>query len=124
MDTYTELIGEATGLDISEHELIEIAERILTVEKSINILAGIERKDEYPPMRFFEPIPEGLSKGMCLNRKELDKLLKIHATLHNWAPETGIPQRTALEDMGLEEHFETNEVDIEILREKEIRNDY
>jgi len=101
MDTYTELIGEATGLDISEQELIEIAERILTVEKSINILAGIERKDEYPPMRFFEPIPEGRSKGMCLNREELDKLLKIHATLHNWSPETGIPQRTALEDMGL-----------------------
>jgi aldehyde:ferredoxin oxidoreductase len=101
MGTYAELIGCATGMEVSEQELIEIAERILTLEKSMNILAGIERKDEYPPMRFFEPIPGGRSEGMSLNRKELDKLLKRHATLHDWDPETGIPQRTALESMGL-----------------------
>ena len=101
--TCAELIGAATGMEITEKELIGIAERILTLEKSINILAGIERKDEYPPKRFFEPIPGGHSKGMSLDRKELDKLLKRHAVLHDWDPETGIPQRTALEIMGLED---------------------
>jgi aldehyde:ferredoxin oxidoreductase len=39
---------------------------------------------------------------MSLDRKELDKLLKRHSTLHGWDPETGIPQRITLEEMGLE----------------------
>jgi aldehyde:ferredoxin oxidoreductase len=103
LGTYAQLICAATGIEITEQNLIGIAERILTVERSVNILAGIERKDEYPPMRFFEPIPGGRSKGMALDRKELDKLFKRHAALHGWDPETGIPQRTALENMELEE---------------------
>jgi aldehyde:ferredoxin oxidoreductase len=103
LGTYAQLIGEATGVGFDEQKLIEIAERILTLEKSMNILSGIERKDEYPPMRFFEPIPDGRSKGMSLDRKELDKLLKRHAVLHGWDPETGVPQKTLLNNIGLEE---------------------
>jgi len=101
MGTYAELIGETTGWNVSEEELIEIAERILTVERSINLLAGLERKDEYPPDRFFKPIPKGPRKGMALKREALDTLFKRHSILHNWDPETGIPYRKTLEDMGL-----------------------
>jgi aldehyde:ferredoxin oxidoreductase len=103
MKTYTDLIHAATGWAVSEEELIEIAERILTVEKTINLLAGIEREDEYPPDRFFRPIPGGSSKGMVLNRDELGKLFRRHSILHSWDPETGIPETAGLERMGLTE---------------------
>ncbi len=101
--TYADLIRAATGMSLSPEEVIEIAERMLTVEKSINLLADIERKDEYPPERFFTPIPDGKSKGMALDRKELDKLFKRHCVLHGWDPETGVPEKAGLKRMGLSE---------------------
>jgi aldehyde:ferredoxin oxidoreductase len=103
MQTYKDLIHAATGWAVSDEELNEIAERMLTVEKTVNVLAGIEREDEYPPGRFFKPIPGGSSQGMALNRDALDKLFKRHSVLHSWDPETGIPERAGLERMGLSE---------------------
>lgn len=103
MGTYAELITAATGWSVSEEELIEIAERILTVEKSINVLAGLQRKDEYPPDRFFDPIPDGPSEGMSLDREALNDLFKKHSKLHGWDPETGVPCRSTLENLDLKE---------------------
>ena len=90
-------------MSLSPEEVIEIAERMLTVEKSINLLSGIERKDEYPPERFFTPIPAGKSKGMALDRKKLDRLFERHCVLHGWDPQTGVPEKTNLGRMGLSE---------------------
>jgi aldehyde:ferredoxin oxidoreductase len=101
MGVYAALIGCATGRRVSEEELVEIAERILTLEKSINILAGMRRKDEYPPRRFFEPIPGGPKKGMKLDRLSLDGLFRRHSELHGWDPETGVPRGKTLENLGL-----------------------
>ncbi|MEW6356037.1 MAG: aldehyde ferredoxin oxidoreductase family protein [Planctomycetota bacterium] len=98
-----ELISAATGWDVSEEELTRIAERILAVEKSLNILAGLERKDEIPPDRFFEPIPAGRSKGMALDREKTNQMLRKHSELHGWDPETGVPTKETLADLGLKE---------------------
>jgi aldehyde:ferredoxin oxidoreductase len=103
MLTYADLIQAATGWNVTEDELIEIAERMLTMEKTVNITAGFGREDEYPPGRFFTPIPDGKSKGMALDRDELDKLFRRHSVLHSWDPETGIPLRESLERMDLPE---------------------
>jgi aldehyde:ferredoxin oxidoreductase len=99
--TYADLVQSATGWRVTEEELVAVAERVLTMEKSMNVLAGFERKDDYPPERFFTPIPNGPSRGMALDRDELHTLFKRHSTLHDWDPETGIPQRAVLEKMGL-----------------------
>jgi aldehyde:ferredoxin oxidoreductase len=101
MGVYAELIGCATGRRVTEEDLVEIAERILTTEKSINILAGIRRQDEYPPERFFEPIPGGPKKGMKLDRRSLDALFGRHSELHGWDPDTGIPRDETLKRLGL-----------------------
>lgn len=103
MRTYAELVEAATGWRVSEEELFQIAERILTIEKSINVLAGLTRRDDFPPDRFFEPIKEGQFKGMKLDSREIDKLLRRHDELHGWDPETGIPTLRTLEDLGLAE---------------------
>jgi aldehyde:ferredoxin oxidoreductase len=102
METYSEIIKAATGWNILEEELINIAERIITLEKSINILAGLERKDDFPPERFFEPIPDGPTKGMLLDRKSLSEALEKHSKLHGWNPYTSIPHRKTLRKLGLE----------------------
>ena len=59
LGSYAEVISAATGWDISKEELTAVAEKMLAVENSINFLAGIERTDQLPPDRFYEPIPSG-----------------------------------------------------------------
>lgn len=103
MKTYAKLIKAATGWEVSEEELFQIAERILAVEKSINVLAGISRKDDYPPDRFFEPLRDEKFKGVKLDRKEVDKLLRRHDKLHGWDAGTGVPTRKNLKDLDLKE---------------------
>ena len=103
MGTYAKLIATVTGWDISEKELIKIAERILSIERSINILSGLERKDDFPPDRFYEPIPDGISKGMSLDKKIINEMLKRHSGLHGWDPETGVPNKETLENLDLKD---------------------
>jgi aldehyde:ferredoxin oxidoreductase len=110
MRTYAELIKAATGWSVSEEELIEIAERILAVEKSINVLADLTRRDDFPPDRFFEPIPDGVSKSMSLNRKEVSKMLERHSELHRWDYKTSVPNKKTLKDLGLEDIADKLEV--------------
>lgn len=103
MSVYAELVTLATGWPVSGEELTEIAGRILTVEKSVNVLAGITRKDEMPPERFFEPIPGGRSKGMVLDREKTSAMLRRHSELHGWDPQSGVPTAETLRRLGLEE---------------------
>jgi aldehyde:ferredoxin oxidoreductase len=105
--TYAQLINAATGWDISEHGLIQIAERILAVEKVINVLAGLRRKDDLPPDRYFEPIPRGPHKGIALDREKLTDMIRKHDEFHGWDNETGIPHRRTLENLGLKELADT-----------------
>jgi aldehyde:ferredoxin oxidoreductase len=103
MSVYAELVRVATGWPVSKEQLTEIAERILTVEKSVNVRAGITRKDEMPPARFFEPIPGGRSKGMALDREKTSEMLRRHSELHGWDPQSGVPTAETLRRLGLEE---------------------
>jgi len=88
---------------VSEEGLIEIAERMLAVEKAMNVLAGIERKDAMPPDRLYEPIPGGRSKGMALDREETRRMLKRPSAQHGWDAESGAPTGETLLRLGLEE---------------------
>jgi len=101
--TYGKLIKAATGWDVSENELIEIAERILALEKSFNVLAGLRREDDYPPDRYFEPVQDGPFKGIALNKQKVSEMIRKHDELHGWDSETGIPLKDSLQRLGIED---------------------
>ena len=103
MKTYAELIKAAVGWDVTEEELFQIADRVFTLEKSINVLAGMTRKDDYPPDRFFEPLNDEKFKGWKLDRKDVDAALRRHDELHGWDAETGIPTPEILLKLDLKE---------------------
>jgi len=103
METYAELIEAATGWKVSGRDLIQTAERILAVEKSINVLAGLSREDDYPPDRFFQPIPRGPYKGLSLDKEKVTEMIRKHDKLHGWDRETGLPTKKTLEDLDLRE---------------------
>lgn len=97
----SEIIKTATGWNICDEELSQIAERILSLEKSTNVLAGLGRKDDYPPQRFYEPIPDGPFKGISLDKEKITEMLRKHDEFHDWDAETDIPARKTLEDLAL-----------------------
>lgn len=103
MKTYAEAIEAAVGWDVSEEELYKIADRINTLEKSINILAGLTRKDDYPPDRFYEPLQDEKFKGWKLEKADVDKALKKHDELHGWDPDTGVPTVNILTELELDD---------------------
>jgi aldehyde:ferredoxin oxidoreductase len=103
MAAYAELVKAASGWSASVEVLDGIAERMLAVEKSLNVLAGLGREDEMPPDRFYEPIPGGRSKGMALDRQKTREMLSRQGQQHGWDPDTGIPGRETLLGLGLTE---------------------
>ena len=98
------MINPVTGFDYSLGELIDVAERILDLERAFNVRAGMRRRDDTLSRRFLEePIPEGPAKGINTDEPTLNKMLDDFYGLKEWDPRTGIPTRAKLVRMGLED---------------------
>lgn len=101
---YVDMINPVTGFNYSFEELVNVAERILDLERAFNVRTGIRRKDDTLPRRFLEePIPEGPSQGMHTDEPTLNRMLDDFYKLKGWDPKTGIPTREKLSRMGLED---------------------
>lgn len=97
-----DLVSAATGWDIDETELMNIGERIHTLERLFNARhAEFDRKDDYPPQRFFlEPIKSGAFKGEMLHREKFDDMLDKNYAIHGWNVR-GLPKTETLEKLDL-----------------------
>ena len=95
----------ATGIEMTEAELMVIGERIHNVEKMFNVLhAGFTRKDDYPPERLMtEPIKSGPCKGELLNKADWDRTLDEYYEVHGWDRFTSWPAQAKLNELGLSE---------------------
>ncbi len=109
LDWYVRLFNAATGLSWSLEDHFRIADRILTLIRAFWIreyLAegkGWSRKMDYPPRKWFEkPLTKGPLKGARLDPLKYDKLLGYYYSLVGW-DHRGIPRRTTLERLGLED---------------------
>ena len=101
---FAELIRLATGMKFTETQLMEIGERIYTVERMFNNREGFSRKDDTLPERYFkESTPVGLPivKGKKIDANAFEKLLNEYYTLHGW-DEKGYPKKETLESLGLD----------------------
>ena len=88
---YSEFISLATGLDIDEDKLWEIARRNRTLIRAINNRRGLRAKDDTPPYDHWkERIPE-------VEAKLIDEYYKFKG----WNKE-GIPTKSELDKLGLD----------------------
>jgi aldehyde:ferredoxin oxidoreductase len=95
------LYSAATGIEMSEDEIRTIGERIINLERAYNVRIGITRKDDTLPERFLkEPLSEGGSKGHVVN---LEPMLDEYYEARGWDVKTGIPLKTTLKRLKLEE---------------------
>jgi aldehyde:ferredoxin oxidoreductase len=102
---YAGLYATATGDHKSAGALLDIAEKVINIQKAFNTLhAGFSRQDDYPPRRLVEePIKSGPYKGTHVDRNKWDGMLDEYYELHNWDRQTGRQTRKGLERLDLEQ---------------------
>jgi len=91
-----------TGLDVTEDELMETGERIYTLERYYNNLAGFDGDDDSLPARFVEgeekAIPgQGGSEG---DLAELDKMKEEYYEVRGWVD--GVVPDERLDELGID----------------------
>lgn len=103
-EEFSKLIRLATGMEFSKAQLMDIGERIYTIERLFNLREGFTRKDDNLPERFFkEPTPIGLpiAKGKKIDQGQFVKMLDEYYELHKW-DDNGVPRKETLERLGLD----------------------
>jgi aldehyde:ferredoxin oxidoreductase len=91
MHNYPLLLSAATGIDIDEAKLSQIARRNRTLLRAINIRRGLRRADEKPPEDHWKKrFPE-------LEEKLLDAYYKFKG----WNSE-GIPTKESLHELAMD----------------------
>jgi len=103
-EQFSKLIHLATGMEFSKAQLMQIGERIYTLERLFNLREGFARKDDKLPERYFkEPTPIGLpiARGKKIDRERFEKMLDEYYGLHNW-DRNGVPKKETLEKLGLD----------------------
>ncbi|MFX1355395.1 MAG: aldehyde ferredoxin oxidoreductase family protein [Promethearchaeota archaeon] len=103
-EEFSKLVYLASGMEFSVSELMQIGERIYTIERMFNNREGFSRKDDNLPERYFEEAtPIGLPRvqGLNIDREKFEKLLDEYYVLHGW-DNNGVPTKETLEKLELE----------------------
>jgi len=91
------LLTAATGVKFDTTSLEEAADRIYTLERAFNIRQGVTRDDDRLPQKpEVKASPQGEEE-----RRRHEEMLTEYYRRRGYDPETGIPKRTRLEDLGL-----------------------
>ncbi|MFQ5903075.1 MAG: aldehyde ferredoxin oxidoreductase family protein [Candidatus Binatia bacterium] len=98
---YPRMINAVTGWNLSLEDVERIGERIWNLERAFNVREGVRRSQDVLPYRvMYEPVPEGMHKGMHCPPEELDAMLDAYYALRGWTAE-GVPTREKLQALGL-----------------------
>ena len=96
------MLETATGMELDEDALVEIAERIYAVERAFLVREGVTRADDaVMGKQGNESVVSGPFKGERLDPEKFNRLLDEYYTLRGWDLETGSPTRKRLEELDL-----------------------
>ncbi len=104
-EDYCKLSRYIAGIELSPSEMVDVAERIYTLERMFNNREGGTRQDDALPERFFvEPTPLGIGpfKDATIDRDKFDQLLDEYYEAHGWDKD-GVPTPETLATLGLDE---------------------
>jgi aldehyde:ferredoxin oxidoreductase len=88
----------ATGVNISDEDLLQAGDRIWNLERLFNLKAGFTKADDTLPARLLsEPMQGGPHQG---NVVKLDVMLPIYYNIRGW-DEDGVPTEEKLRELGL-----------------------
>jgi aldehyde:ferredoxin oxidoreductase len=95
-------VSAATGRQVTITDLLQTGERATNLAHSFNIREGFSRKDDRLPDRLFQPLEAGPLQGAAMNRDEFEQALTELYVRKGWDPETGVPTRERLRELGIE----------------------
>jgi len=94
---YHKWFEAATGIPNTYERLLEAGDRVINIERALNIQWGLKKEQDTLPPRFLkEPIPKGPAKGELFDPEKLQEMLKEYYALRGWDWGSGLP---------LEEHL-------------------
>ena len=97
-----DLLSAITGLDWDAGRLMEVGERVFTLEKMFNYREGFRREDDQVPERFFtEPLTVGDEEGAILDREEFNTMMDEFYAGRNWDLKTSRPSDEKIRQLGL-----------------------
>lgn len=97
------LLSAASGEAWTYERLCTVGERIWNLSRAFNAGAGIDRSDDYLPLRFSEePLPDGMNAGRVISREDQDRMLDRYYELRGWT-ERGLPTPEIWAELGLED---------------------
>jgi len=103
-EEFSKLIYLVSGMQYTTSQLMEIGERIYTIERMFNNREGFSRRDDTLPERYFkEATPIGLPrvKGRKIDREKFEKMLDDYYILHGW-DNNGTPTKETIQKLGIE----------------------
>jgi aldehyde:ferredoxin oxidoreductase len=92
---YRDLVEAVTGWDITMHELVQVAERTLTLARLFNLGAGFTEEDDWLPPRFFQPHRGGALSETSVDPDQLKAAIKTYYEMMGWN-EVGVPTQGTL----------------------------
>jgi aldehyde:ferredoxin oxidoreductase len=109
----TKLFSAVTGLEVNKEYLINVGNRVVTLERAIDARRGRRREHDTLPYRWLEePIPTGMHKGKVVDRQKFEKMKDEYYELRGYDVKTGIPTRKTLEELGLKNVADDLETEI------------
>lgn len=99
--TLAELYSAVTGIETDKLELLKKAERTIALERAINYLRGLTRKDDRLPSRFIkEPAPYGPPTGRVV---DMETALDRYYEACGYDKEKAIPTPLKYKELGMED---------------------
>ena len=101
---YAEAYSAVTGRQFTLADLLRRSERIWNLTRAMAVLRkGISAKDDQLPERdFVDPVPNGKTAGMRLDKQKFTSMLQTYYRKRGWDTE-GRPTREKLNELGLTE---------------------
>ena len=97
-----DIFNAITGWEWSVKELLKAGERIINLQRLVNVRDGIRRKDDVLPKKIFQAAKEGPRKGKVPT--PFEPALEDFYKQRGWS-EDGVPTEETLKKLGLEEYI-------------------
>ena len=104
------LLHAVTGFETDEAGLDRMGEAVFNLERAIAVREGRTKNDDLSLVPGLEASGDW-SKGIKLDRQRYRELLKRYYELRGWDPETGVPSKKKLTELGLAEVSEALDIE-------------
>lgn len=89
------------GWETSIAELIKVGERRINMMRWFNAQNGFSKEQDKLPERLFEPLPDGPSEGVQLDRDQFYEGVALYYRFAGWDSKTGNPTNSCLRRLSL-----------------------